>query len=128
MKNINPDAINLNKVGTGGKQSTRDVRVIMQVRTENAPGRTCDKGETSGPVPVNLKMVDDDGDVIVDSAKAVVCNGGAQQSVRTVTVMGPINCKDSAVPDGESSSFITATGSAPGSADYVENLTINCTE
>ena len=75
VKNITPDAINLNKVGTGGKQSSLEKRMIVQIRTVDAPGQTCDKGETSGPVQINLKMVDDDGDVLIDSAKVVVCDG-----------------------------------------------------
>ena len=100
----------------------------MQIRTVDAPGRTCDRGEDSGPVPINLRMVDDDGDVIVDSEKIVICNSGANKVTRNVTVQGPINCAGSIVPDEFSSSVIIATGSAPGTGDYVENLTINCTE
>jgi hypothetical protein len=73
-------------------------------------------------------MVDDDGDVLISSAKPIVCNGGAQQLVRTVPVQGPLNCKDSAVPDGTSSSVITATATAPGTGDFVKDLVINCTE
>ena len=77
---------------------------------------------------INLRMVDDDGDVLIDSAKIAVCeNGGQKQMIRNVFVQ-PINCKGSAVPAGNSSSFITATGSAFGAPDYVELLTINCNE
>ena len=105
-------------------------RIILQVRTVDAPGATCDRGENSGPQQINLKMADDDGNVLIDSAKILVCGGGAQQLIRTVLVQGPLNCKDSAVPAGTSSGFITATGSTSsiGVADYVELLTINCTE
>jgi len=128
VTNINPDALNLNKVGTGGKQSSRTRRMIMHLRTVDAPGASCDAGETSGPVAINLKMVDDDGDILIDSAKTVVCDGGPSRMVRTVFIQGPLNCKDSAVPDGISRGFITATGSAFGSPDYVELLEMNCTE
>jgi hypothetical protein len=49
--------------------------------------------------------------------------------IQNVKVYGPVNCKDSATPDGFSSSVITATGTgSPGTPVYVENLTINCTE
>jgi hypothetical protein len=128
VKNILPDAINLNKVGTGGKQSSQQKRMIVQVRTVDAPGETCDRGESSGPVQINLKMVDDDGDTLIDSAKVVVCDGGGDQLIRNVRVEGPLNCKDSVVPDGSSSSVITATGSALGTADFVKVITINCLE
>ena len=100
----------------------------VQIRAVDAPGATCDAGETSGPVQINLTMVDDDGHVLIDSAKIAVCeNGGQKQMVRKVFIQ-PINCKDSAVPAGSSNSFITATGSAFGGPDYVELLTINCNE
>jgi len=132
VTNINPNTLNLNKVSTGGKQSSKTKRMNVQIRAVDAPGATCDAGETSGPVQINLKMVDDDGHVLIDSAKIAVCEGGGgqKQMVRTVRVEGPLNCKDSAVPDGTSSGFITATGSSSsfGVSDYVELLTINCNE
>jgi hypothetical protein len=74
-------------------------------------------------------MVDDDGDVLIDSAKTFVCSGGPQKLSRTVLFQGPLNCADSEVPGGQTpttSGVITATGSATGSPDYVEELTINC--
>jgi hypothetical protein len=74
-------------------------------------------------------MVDDDGDVLIDSAKTVVCSGGSQKSTREVYFQSPLNCEGSAVPDPPfSSGVITATGSAPGTADHVEDLTIKCNE
>ena len=48
--------------------------------------------------------------------------------VRSVFVQGALNCKDSVVPDGISTSVITATGSALGTGDFVKDITINCTE
>jgi hypothetical protein len=95
----------------------------------DAPGAKCDVGEDSGAVAIGLKMVDDDGDVLVDSSKIIVCDRGPQGTTQNVLVQSPINCKDSAVPDGFSSSVITATGTgSPGTPEYVEALTINCTE
>ncbi len=79
---------------------------------------------------INLKMVDDDGEVLIDSAKIAVCEGGGgqKQMFRNVFVQ-PKNCKDSAVPVGTSSGVITATGSSSsfGVSDYVELLTVSCT-
>ena len=80
---------------------------------------------------IRLKMVDDDGDVLIDSAKTAVCEGGGgqKQMVRNVFVQ-PKNCEESEVPNGVSSGVITATGSSSsfGVPDYVELLTINCHE
>ena len=129
MTNINPDTINLNKVGTGGKNSDRIMKMLIKTRTVDAPGQRCDVGEDSGPVQINLRMVDDDGDELVNSAKTIVCNHGPQGSTRDVLVQSPVNCAGSVVPDGYSSGVITATGTgSPGTPDYVEELTINCTE
>ena len=105
------------------------MKMQVKTRTVDAPGARCDVGEDSGPVAINLRMVDDDGDVLIDSSKIIVCNRGPQGITRDVVVQGPINCKDSAVPDGFSSSVITATGTgSPSTPQYVEDLTINCTE
>ncbi len=132
VTNISPDTINLNKVGSGGKQANRLRKIIMQVKTVDAPGATCDRGESSGPQAINLLMVDDDADetqgILIDSAKTLVCDGPTKLVTRTVLVQGPLNCKDSAVPDGTSSGVITATGSAPGTADFVKDMKINCNE
>ena len=72
-----------------------------------------------------------DGDVLIDSAKTATCNGGAQKVDRKVLIQSPLNCAGSVVPSGPSgftAGVIRATGSAPGTADYVEDLTINCHE
>jgi len=100
------------------------------VRTVDAPGETCDAGETSGPRKINLRMVDDDGDVLIDSAKELVCTGKTQHVVRTVLFQGPLNCKDSVEPakgPPTSTGIITATGSAEGTADFITEIEINCT-
>jgi hypothetical protein len=75
-------------------------------------------------------MVDDDGDIMIDSSKTVVCNGGQQKSTREVFFQSPIHCEDSDVPDPPSSTgVITATASgSPGTDDHVEDLTIRCNE
>jgi hypothetical protein len=130
VTNITPQTTNLDDVGTGGKNSSRTRRINVQVRTVDAPGETCDPGETSGNQRINLHMVDDDGDVLVDSAKDVVCSGRTQHVVRSVFFQGPLNCKDSEVPGRgppTSTGIITATGSASGTADYVNEMEINCT-
>jgi len=131
VTNINPNSITLNKVASGGKGSDKIRNMTIQLRTVDAPGATCDRGETSGPVDINLKMVDDDGDVLIDSSKQTVCDGGPKKQDRDVLIQSPVNCAGSAVPDGPSGStagVITATVSAPGTGDYVEELTINCHE
>ena len=127
VTNVNPNSTTLNKVSTGGKGSSTTRKMTIHLATVDAPGATCDEGETSGPVPINLLMVDDTGDILVNSAKTAVCNGGPKKMDRNVFFQGPLNCENSAVPDGVfSTGVVTATVSAPGIADYVADLTIRC--
>ncbi len=105
----------------------------MTLNAVDGPGETCDPGEFSNPMSVNLKMVDDDGDVLVDSSERVVCEGGGVTTTvkRNVFFQGPLNCENGAVPSpkpGFSIGRITTTGSAPGTADYVESINIKCFE
>ncbi len=129
MTNINPNSTTLTKVASAGKGSNTTRKMSVHLATVDAPGATCDAGESSGPVRINLRMVDDDGDVLIDSAKIVVCNGGGQNKLDwEVFFQSPLNCKDSAVPTGPgpSKGVVTATGSAAGTPDYVQSHTIIC--
>ena len=109
----------------------------MIVQAVDAPGATCDAGEFSDPTSVNLRMVDDDGDVLVDSAKTIVCEGGLNDEgmpktinlKRDVFFQGPLNCENGTVPTPDFSlGTITSTGSASGASDYVESTSIKCSE
>jgi hypothetical protein len=106
--------------------------MAMIVYAVNAPGSTCDPGEFSYPIRVNLKMEDDSGNIIIDSAKTVVCRQGVTTIMkRIVFFQGPLNCESGAVPDPISNvsiGTITSTGSAPGAMDYVESTRIKCFE
>jgi hypothetical protein len=107
--------------------------MMLTVNAVDAPGATCDAGEFSDPTSVNHKMVDDDGDVLIDSSKTVVCEGGGVTTnvKRTVVFRGPDNCENALVPPPNpdfSLGTITSTGSAPGTADYVESTRIKCFE
>jgi len=117
----------LRNVADGGKGSEAIRKVTVHLETVDAPGATCDEGENSGPVPISLKMVDDSGHVLIDSAKIAVCNGDAKKVTRDVMLQGPLNCENAAVPTGKfSRGVITAIASAPGTATYVEELSIRC--
>ena len=103
----------------------------MTINAVDAPGATCDPGEFSAPTPINLKMEDDGGNILIDSAKAVVCKQGATTLMRNVLFQGPLNCENGAVPPpnpGFSVGSITSTESASGTADYVESTSIKCFE
>jgi hypothetical protein len=77
-------------------------------------------------------MEDDSGNIIVDGAKIVVCEHGVTTNLkRNVLFRGPSNCENGAIPPpkpGFSLGTITSTGSAPGTADYVEGIRIKCFE
>jgi len=104
--------------------------MVMIIHAVDAPGATCDPGEFSDPTPVNLKMEDDSGNILIDSAKTVVCEQGVTTALkRNVFFQGPSNCENGAVPSakpGFSLGTIMSTGSAPGTADYVESTGIKC--
>jgi predicted outer membrane repeat protein len=132
VENINPNQVVLQNVGTGGKGAERTRDMVMIVRAVDAPGATCGPGEFSNPTLVNLKMEDDGGNLLVDSAKTVVCKHGVTTTVkRSVLFQGPLNCESGAVPPPKpdfSLGTITSTGSAPGTTDYVESTSIKCFE
>jgi hypothetical protein len=119
-------------VASGGKGSTLSRNMVVIVHAVDAPGATCDPGEFSDPTSVNLKMVDDDGDVLVDSSKTIVCEGGGVTTnlKRTVFFQGPDNCENGAVPPPKpdfSLGTITSTGTgSAGTSVYVENTKIKC--
>jgi hypothetical protein len=119
-------------VGTGGKGADATKKMVMTFHAVDAPGATCDPGEFSAPTPVNLKMEDDRGNILIDSAKTVVCGHGMTKNLkRNVFFRGPLNCENGAVPPPKpdfSLGTITSTGSAPGTADYVEGIKIKCFE
>jgi hypothetical protein len=106
--------------------------MVMIVHAVDAPGATCDPGEFSNPTAVNLRMEDDSGNILVDSAKTIVCEQGVTVNLkRIVFFRGPLNCENGAVPSpkpGFSLGTITSTGSALGTADYVESTSIKCFE
>jgi hypothetical protein len=118
-------------VATGGKgaETIRKTKIILTA--EDAPGKRCNGNKTSAPTAVNLRMVDDDGDVLIDSAKIVVCKARDQRTPTTVSrdvlYQGPLNCASSDVPPKpHSNGDITATVSIAGQPDYVEILGIKC--
>jgi hypothetical protein len=132
VTSINSNQVVLQKVATGGKGSDRTAKMVMTFRAVDAPGATCDPGEFSAPTPVNLKMEDDRGNILIDSAKTVVCGHGMTTNLkRNVFFQGPLNCENGAVPSPESAfslGTITSTGSVPGTTDYVESTSIKCFE
>ncbi len=131
VTNINPNQVVLQNVGRGGKKSNTTRKMVVTLTAVDAPGATCDPGEFSDPTPVNLKMEDDRGNILIDSAKTVVCKQGATTLKRSVLFQGPLNCENGAVPPPKpdfSLGSITSTGSTPGTTDYVESTKIKCFE
>jgi hypothetical protein len=127
VTNINPNSFTFRNVASGLSGSSGVRKITIHIRTVDAPGATCDQGENSGPVDINLKLVDPSGVVIVDDAKQIMCTGGPQKVTREIFFQTPDNCEGGAAHDPPNSTgVIRATGSAPGAPDYVENLTIRC--
>jgi hypothetical protein len=131
VANINPNQVVLQNVRTGGKGADRTRNMVVIVHAVDAPGATCDAGEFSEPTSINLTMVDDDGDVLINSSKTVVCEGGGATTnvKRAVFFQSPKNCENSVVPGDSSTGLITSTGTgSAGTSVYVENTKIKCFE
>jgi hypothetical protein len=77
-------------------------------------------------------MEDDRGNILIDGAETVVCEQGVTTNAkRDVFFRGPENCENGAVPPPKPDFIlgtIASTGSAPGTADYVESIKIKCFE
>jgi len=116
----------LKNVEDGGKGSklTRTVTVKL-VAEEVSPG-SCPYG-TITPTPVNLTIVDDDGDYVINASKNASCEFGTTTHIKFgVKYEGPENCKDSAVPTGQvSKGYLFVTASANGGT-LDDTLGIQC--
>ena len=129
VQNINPNQVSLKSVALRGKGSSKTRAMMMIAHAVDVPGATCDRGEFSDPTAINLRMVDDDGDVLVDSSETIVCEGGGVTTnvKRNVFFQGPKNCQGSDVPSDKSTGAITSTGTgSAGTAVYVEDTKITC--
>ncbi len=133
--NVNPNQEVLRNVAAGGKGSTGVRKMTVILEGQDAPGQNCRGNAVSDPTKINLKMVDDDGDVLIDSGKTIVCTANnvgvhAFSLEREVFFRGPLNCENSAVPTGGfSNGDITATVSVAGQPDdFVEVFNLKCFE
>jgi hypothetical protein len=133
--NIEPNQVSLRNVATtGGKGSTLMRSMVVILQGSDAPGKICGPGDFSDPASINLTMVDDDGDILVDTSKTTVCGADTTTNVKIgVRFEGPLNCENSAVPSGgpgrQSFSTGTITSTAIGSRGTsvgVENTRIKC--
>lgn len=93
----------------------------------------CTGIEVSDPTSVSLLMVDDDGDILINRTKGgIVCSAQNNQPSFVkigVAFKGPLNCKNSAVPTGNSPSTgsvaINASGS-PDTDEFVGTMNVKC--
>ena len=104
----------LRNVGSGGKGSTLDRSLIVQLEAQEASPGSCPDGATSDPTTVSLTIEDDDGDEVFDGSKnSFVCTAGKRIHAKfVVRYRGPENCENSAVPSVQTSRgdlFVNAT-------------------
>jgi hypothetical protein len=135
VANIQPNQVSLRNVATGGKGSTLRRNMVLILHGVDAPGKTCDPGDFSDPTSINLTMVDDDGDILINRSKTIVCSADTTTNVKIgVEFEGPLNCEDSAVPSGGpsgrqsmSTGVIKSTGTgSSGTSATVEDTRIKC--
>jgi len=134
LDSIGTSQVVLRNVADGGKGSSNTRKVSIYYHTDDAPGRRCNGNEASEPTLLNLKMVDNDGDILIDDGKTVVCRArdkqvGALTLTREVFFQGPKNCLDSAVPTGKgfTDGPVTATASIPYQ-ELVGEVNVKCRE
>jgi hypothetical protein len=133
IENVNPNQVVLKNVGSGGRGSETTRTLVMNLTAVDSSGANCEPGESSPPTPIDLEMVDDDGDVLVDDSKLVTCSGGGITTTVKWDVLfqGPLNCENGAVPPpkpGFSTGTIAITGAAPLRPYYYESTRIKCFE
>jgi hypothetical protein len=102
----------------------------VSVQAVDAPGARCKPNDFSEPTPINLRMVDEGGNVIIDRSKTIVCSGRPHETFSVkigVTFRGPENCKEGVVPANQSTGDITSTGTgSAGTAAFVRDVKIKC--
>jgi hypothetical protein len=83
--------------------------VAVRLKAVDVTPGSCTGGRSSDPVSVHLYLEDDDGDVIINRSRAgFVCTAGKKTHAKfTAYFEGPKNCKDSAVPVGQSKGRLT---------------------
>jgi hypothetical protein len=103
----------LKNTSTGGKGSelARSVSVILNAR-DVTPG-SCPPGSSSDPVTVSLRLVDDDGDTILNesSKSGFVCTAGTSTNAKFTAFYRVENCKGSVAPEKTSMGAVDATAS-----------------
>ena len=123
--------MNLRNVDMGGKGSDARRDVTLVYETVDADGRSCDAGELSDSTRFNLMMVDDDGDMLMNSGKTIQCKGPSRTRKnlkRSIWFQSPVNCAGSDEPEGRfSRGDITATMmGSPGTEEVVGTISLRC--
>jgi len=118
----------LKNVGDGGKGSTVERSVAIQLETREASPGSCPKGITFGPRPLDLSIVDDDGDVVFSgSKKSLICTSGERTYTKFgVRFQGPQNCKDSTAPAGQVSTGDLFVDASTTDGSYSDIMKIQC--
>jgi hypothetical protein len=118
--------VSLRDVASGGKGSTVDKSAAIRLEAIEARPGSCPIGASSAPRSLNLTIVDDDGDVVIDSTKrSIVCYSGEATHVKFgVRFEGPENCAGSVPPAVQVSNgdlFVSAS-TEDGSFDDVVGI------
>ena len=86
--------------------------------------------KTSALGTVNLRMVDDDGDLLIDGGKTFVCRARDQAVTfkRDVFFQSTLNCEGSALPTGNrpTSGVVAITVSVPSGPPFETTMIVKC--
>jgi hypothetical protein len=122
--------VSLRNVATGGKGSTVDKSIGVQLEAIEASPGSCPTGATSEPTTVSLFIEDDDGDVVfTGSGEGFVCSPGVKlQANFDMRFQGPENCKDSAIPSGQATDGDLFVNASTEHSSLNEVRTIRCSK
>jgi hypothetical protein len=116
----------LTQTARGGNRArvTREVGVVMHAN-ERTPG-ACRPGASTDTYSLHVKMVDDDGDVILDETRSdLVCDRRVRREEFQATY-DVVNCAGSVSPSPTSAGDVTVTATTE-SGELVATRNIRCT-
>jgi hypothetical protein len=122
------NAVALKNVEDGGKGSSIQRSITVQLEAQEVIPGSCPYGATSNPTTVHLYIEDDDGDVVNQSSKnSFVCTSGSKIHAKFgVRYNGPENCKDSEVPIQQTSRGTLFVNATTADGVYEDTLKIQC--
>ncbi len=115
----------LGQTNERGRRSTQIKKVGVIVKTEERTRGACKPGRSTDTFSLRLRMVDDDGDVILDETKTdLTCDRRIRQQ-KFMATYEVENCAESAAPDRNSKGEVTITATTED-GELTAKRTLKC--